>query len=96
VSDEEMRFYITIHEFDTVEEAQMEVLKTRTKCTAPFIPMLEELGLNIGDVGFVGLFFSRLNIFVEMESIGEKDISIVEFAENVDKQIINFQIMQNK
>ena len=96
VSDEEMRFCITIHEFDTVEEAQRMVLRTRMSCAFPLVPMLEELGLNIGDVGFAGLFFSRLNIFVEMRSIGEKDVPIVEFAGNVDKQIINFQIMQNK
>ncbi|KYK32419.1 MAG: hypothetical protein HXS46_09440 [Theionarchaea archaeon] len=86
---------ITVREFNSILEAHEALIDLLMTYMAPYLPRCEEKGLNIGDVCFGGhgdlqtsVIFTRYNILVRIDSVGTKDISVKEFAETIDSQII--------
>lgn len=92
------RIAVTIHEFETVEDAHMGLVDILSRSMAPQLPSGEELGIELGDVSFGGhgdtqssLFFTRFNLLVKVESVSERSQSVQALAEMIDSQIRDFQ-----
>ncbi len=98
ISNTNVVIAVSIIEFDTILGAHDEIINRLSHCMATGIPKIEEKGINAGDIGFAGhaevqssLFFSRYNVFVHVHNVGEENVSIKEFAEKLDQQILDHQ-----
>ncbi|MBP2134343.1 hypothetical protein J2128_002309 [Methanomicrobium sp. W14] len=95
VKNDRHRVMVRISEYGTHDDARMALLEEVSFSSAPTLPRLDELGIEIGDVGFTGhgdvntgITFVRRNILADVRSIGEEPVSVREFTRFVDNYII--------
>ena len=96
VSDENVRFAVTIIEHGSILGAHEGMIDHFSSCMATDLPRTEERDINVGDVGFAGhtdvqtsVFFTRNNLLVKVDNVGSTHISVKDIAEKIDQQIRN-------
>ena len=96
VKNDKHRVMVRISEYHDHDEARLALLKNISFSSAITLPRLDKLGMEIGNVGFTGysgthtsIIFVRYNVLVDVRSIGEESISILDFAREVDNKIKN-------
>jgi hypothetical protein len=89
-----VQFSVTIIEHQTPEEAHENLVDFLTTVMAPRLPAIRDKGIDAGDVGLAGeeevqrdVVFVTGAVFVRVQSIGEKDASVKELAELLDRHI---------
>jgi hypothetical protein len=95
ISDEGIRFAVTILQNQTVEQAHEELADELSKSMAPSLRRAEEKNIHVGHIAFAGhgatqtaVRFVRGNLFIKVESVGPKDADVKDLAEAVDKQML--------
>lgn len=90
---------VRVQRHPTVTSAQEALLVHVARSMAPRVPLGSEQGLDIGDVSITGhvyedrddallsVTFARLNILVDVSSVGEQPYSVDEFARTIDEAI---------
>lgn len=88
------RIMIRLSEYPGHQEALEAMLSILSESMAVTLPRLDERNMEIGDIGFCGheeelrsLIFVRHNVLVDIRSIGDPPVSVVEMAKQVDEQI---------
>ena len=88
------RVMVRVSEYPSHEDALLALLFNLTQSTAPTLPRLDERGINLGDVGFCGhgeeitsLIFVRLNVLIDIRSIGDEPVDVLALAQHTDDQI---------
>ncbi|MFZ1219463.1 MAG: hypothetical protein WAO00_09225 [Chthoniobacterales bacterium] len=92
--DPQVLFSVTVIEHQTPEEAHEALVDFLTTVMAPTLPATSEKGIEVGDVGFAGhaevqtdVCFTRGTVFIRVQSIGDKEASVKELAEILDRQV---------
>jgi hypothetical protein len=82
-SDSQVRFSVSVIEYSSPEEAHEGLVDFLTTVMAPTLPSAAEKGIEVGDVGFAGyaqvqtgVSFVKDNVFIRVESVGEKAASV--------------------
>jgi hypothetical protein len=93
-ADPDVQATATVSEYSSPQAAQEALIDRLSECMAMQLPNGEEKGLHIGDVCFIGhgdpvdeIFFVRRNLLVHVQSIGQKTVSVVDLAKNIDRKI---------
>jgi hypothetical protein len=92
--DPEVQLMVTIIEHETPEQAHEGLIDFLTNVMAPTLPTAVEQDINAGDVGFAGfgesrsdVFFVRGPVFIRVQSIGPKEVSVKDLAERLDRHV---------
>ncbi|WP_440947632.1 hypothetical protein ACSAZL_05010 [Methanosarcina sp. T3] len=90
------RIMVSISEYLSSQDAYLALLKEISFSSARTLPRLDQLGIDIGDVGFTGygniyvsIIFVRHNVLADVRSIGDESFSVIEFAKEIDNKIKN-------
>jgi hypothetical protein len=96
ISDEGIRFAVTILQNQTVEQAHEELVEELSKSMAPSLPRAEEKNIHVGHIAFAGhgtiqtaVKFVRGNLFIKVESVGTTQADVKELAEEIDRQMLS-------
>ncbi|MBY0578540.1 MAG: hypothetical protein K2P57_05790 [Burkholderiales bacterium] len=88
------RIMVRISEYSSHEAALEAMLSILSQSMTVTLPRLDERGVMVGDVGFCGygedihsLVFVRHNILIDIRSIGDQAVAVVDPAKQVDAQI---------
>jgi hypothetical protein len=88
------RVALWVHQFETAADAQEGLVDQLQSAMAPGLPRCAERGIEVGDVSFCGLadpvdtiLFTRGNVLIRVQSIGDEDVSVTDVAIEVDRQI---------
>jgi hypothetical protein len=91
-----IRIALTVMWYITVEDAHEGLIDVLANCMHPNVPRLDAQGRRIGDIGFgnvndaaTDLFFTRGNVLIRVQSVGNPDVSVTAFAETIDEQIVS-------
>lgn len=102
VENDKYRIMVRVSEYSSHDKARLALLNEISFSTAMTLPRLDSLGIEVGDVGFTGhgdiptsIVFVRHNILVDIRSIGEEPISVMEFSQLVDNNIQDASISIN-
>lgn len=94
-SDPAKRIAITVRWCPSVEAAHERLVDYLLHCMNPVVPRLADSDIHLGDLGFggnpegsAGLIFSRGNVVIRVDSIGEKPAPVTSFACAFDVQMI--------
>lgn len=95
LDDPSARAMVRVTEYDTRSAAETGLLETLSMSMAVTLPRLDAVRNALGDVAFGGhdeldqsVVFLRANIVVDVRSIGDKPISILDLAKRTDAQIL--------
>lgn len=93
-SDNSVRFLVSIHRSGSAEQARESMVRELLLTMETKLPACSERGIAVGEVCFcdfeqpvVHIVFVRRNVFVRIDSIGEKPASVAQLATTVDRQI---------
>lgn len=96
ISDEGIRFAVTILRNQTVQQAHEELVEELSKSMAPSLPRAEEKDIHVGDIAFAGhgtpqttVKFVRGNLFIKVESVGTTRADVKELAEAIDEEMLS-------
>lgn len=85
---------IDVLEYSSAEEARLGLLNELHNHMAHALPELSTRGIRLGDVAYTGMsevlqhiLFIRANLLIVMNSIGNKNIPVVETAQRLDEWI---------
>jgi hypothetical protein len=89
-----VHFAVTISVRASALGAQQGLLEILATAMAPQLPSCAEAGVELGDVGYClsgepveRVWFTRANVLVRVESVGELPVSVIDIATAVDRQI---------
>jgi hypothetical protein len=90
------RIMVRVSECHSHDDACLVLLEVLGSWSAITFPRLNNLEIEIGDVGFKGhgdmptsIIFVRYNVLADIRSIGDEPISVLEFSQVVDNNIKN-------
>ncbi len=97
VSNEQVVIAVTLKEHQSIAEAHEHLKYALMHSMAPNLPFLEEDDVSIvGDIGFGGhgeveraVFFTRANLMITVESVGDVEVDVLEFVKKIDEQIVS-------
>lgn len=88
------RIMARVIEYPSYDTALLAMLEEVSLSMAATLPRLDTLGIKIGDIGFTGyettptrIVFVRHNVFLDVRSIGEEPVSVIDFAKFADQQV---------
>jgi hypothetical protein len=93
-NDKSVRFLVSIHRFGSAEEAREALVEELAHTMAPNLPACSERDIRIGEVCFCDfgqevthIVFVRRNVFVRVDSIGDKPVPVAGVAATIDRQL---------